>query len=804
MSDTLDLRRALVANGYSPLPNVGKACYLSGWPSVEPTEETLQLWSRRHKRFADTGIRVENGLAVIDLDINHEVIEHVARTLEEKFPTLLQGLVRYGKGAKEAWFVRTDEPFTRLHTRRWLAPGQDLERNGAQVVEIFGGASPRQFGAFGAHTRDDGGDVVVAYEWADDQSPATVALADLPELTKADFMAIVDLAETVLEQHGFTPVLRSAKGESEAHRVFDIPDDAVFECNDETRRTLAEMEAVAGMEGLRCSASWLEPGAGHSLTRCLIGLSHGGVITVWDAATGITHMPARLAPIEHEKRQADAEAIAVRLRRLAEQEDERKTRRRAKLSSEDRGVMAAAKIAQAYAYCPGRASPVIPLWSTSTDAGFTMTNFRGLMQPYCDVEVGPRGGEKKVNPVDVWMGMPDRIVVEGVQMRPDMPRPVFTDERGGRWVNTYAPQVHEGEGSIEGGVTLLEQLLPDPEERRWFTQWLAYKWLHPGVPGPAVVMVAREHGTGRGTLGELMRRLFGGAYVRTLAFDTFAGRTYQSQYNDWGANTLMVLVNESSTSDGGSVYKAKHDTYERLKEIVEPRPIVRHFVVKGEKAFYAPGFTSFLIATNNPDALPLPMNDRRFWVGANGEPRDEAFWETINEWMDGPGNIAAFVEWLEATDLSDYSPFACPPMTRGKMAMSHMSTSDLDTGFELALANIPGEVVVVEQIVGMMRQAAETYGFDYPDKWQPIVKRLVAARLYRVGVAKGQNWFPQIEGKRYAAYTTDKRLVKRWTDADAQELRSEILRSGTPAGNGSGAAQVLAGLFRQPKEGGAP
>lgn len=799
MTTTTQLRKTLLANGYTPTPNVGKACYMKGWPTVEVDDDTIEHWGKRHTRFADTGIRVENDLAVIDIDINHEVIEHVARAIEEAFPQVLSGLVRYGKGYKEAWFVRTREPFTRLHTRRWLASGADLERDGAQVVEIFGGASPRQFGAFGAHTRDDNGSVVVAYEWADDASPATVRLSDLPELSRAELLAVVDLAEQVLEAHGFTPVLRSTKGESEAHRVFDIPDDARFECNDDVLRSLAELEAVAGMEGMRCSASWLEPGAGHSLTRCLIGQSSAGVMTVWDAATGITHMPAKYAPEASDKRQADAENVAVRLKRLAELEEERKTKRRSKLNSEDRGAVAAGKIAQSFAYCASSKTPVVPLWATSTDEGFSMTNFRGLMQPYSDVEIGPRGGEKKINPVDVWMSMNERINVEGLRMRPDMPRPTYEDELGRKWVNTYAPAIHKGaeKGTPQGGLDLITQLLPDPVERRWFMQWLAFKWLNPGIPGPAVVMVARGFGSGRGTLGELVRLMFGSSYVRTLAFDTFAGRTYQSQYNDWGANALVVMVSESSTSDGGSAYKAKHDTYERLKEMVEPRPVSRHFVVKGEQSFFAPSFSSYMIFTNNPDALPLPLEDRRFWVGTNGEPREEEFWERINAWMENPDNVAAFIEWLEAVDLTGYSPFACPPMTDGKRAMSALSESEVDKGFEIALANVNGEVVAVEQIIGMMRTAAETYGFDYPDRWQALVKRKVHTSLHRVGITKGKNWFPQIEGKRYAVFALEKRNVGKWTNADAGDLHTEILRSGSPAGNGSGAAQVLAGLFKR-------
>jgi len=799
----LDMRLQLLSNGYSPLPNIAKACMVKGWPGLPMNEETIRSWSDRKngaKRFEDTGLRVENGLAVVDLDINHEVIDVVAKALEQEEPDLARALIRYGKGFKEAWFIRTDEPFTRLHTRRWLAPDADLERDGAQVVEVFGGASPRQFGAFGAHTRSPSGDIEVAYEWAE-ASPLNTPIADLPEIPKARLIELVDMIEQILEREGFTPVLRSVKGESEATRVHDLLPEHTFECNDGVVRTLGELEQAAGEEGLRCSAAWLEPGANHSLTRCIIGLTHGGALTIWDAATGVSHMSAALAPADAEKRQLDTAAVAARLRRLAEVEEERKTKRRAKLSAEDEYTMVAAKLTQTYAYCKGRQLPVVPIWASDTGEGYSMTNFRTEMLPYCGTEIGPRGGEKKINPVDIWAASHARISVEGMQLRPDAARPLFVDEHGKQWVNTYTPPIHaDAGGEMATGHRLLAQLLPDLEERRWFTQWLAHKYRNPHIPGPAVVMVAREMGTGRGTLGELLRQLFGGAYVRTLSFDTFAGRTYQSQYNDWGANSLMVLVNESSTSDGGSAYKAKHDTYERLKETIDPRPIVRHFVVKGEKAFYAPGFTSFLIATNNPDALPLPAGDRRFWVGTNGEPRDVEFWDEINAWIENPANIAAFADFLDAVDLSDYSPFAMPPMTDAKRAMTEMASSDLDRGFDAVLANMVADLITPEQIIAGMIQARDLYNYDYPDKWQAIAKRMVQTKLIRVGVPRGQNWLPMIDNKRYSVYALDARKAKQWTTADAHALRAEVLRNGSPAATGL-PGNVLTGMFRQTKQG---
>jgi hypothetical protein len=322
-----EIRLQLLANGYTPIPNVGKTTYLKNWPTIQVTPELVAQWERKHSRWKDTGIRVQDGLCVIDFDIDDkEMMDEIARHVEEAKPALSRALIRYGKGFKEAWFIRCDEPFGRIHTRRWLAPGADLDKDGTHVVEIFGGASPRQFGSFGAHTREPDSSVKIAYEWAPgavvvddvtvptDGSLLACPLNQLPEITKQDCFDIVDIAERLLEAAGWTFVVKTQKGESEATKVFDLVPEMLFETNQgEVDVTFADLRAraVAGEEGLRVSASFIEPGRGHSLTRCLVGrTSQGGDISIWDGANDTTHFAADKAPTQETTAGMDAALIA--------------------------------------------------------------------------------------------------------------------------------------------------------------------------------------------------------------------------------------------------------------------------------------------------------------------------------------------------------------------------------------------------------------------------------------------------------------------------------------------------------------
>lgn len=796
------LRLQLLANGYSPIRNRDKRCFMPGWPSVEITEAEIKSWSRKHSRDAATGLRVENGLAVIDIDIDDQVIvDQLANRILDICPQLEREdvplLVRKGKGFKEAWFVRTTEMFSRIHSRAWLRPGA-MPDDPSHRVEVFGGAVARQFGAFGPHTVGDDGLVAIRYSWTG-ASPADTPQSELPALTKAQFFAICDAAEELLAAAGWSLVEKSTKGENDVDRVYDLTEEMSFDINTGERVSLQRLRELAlgqpdGAPAIRCSAAFVEGPSAKRTDRCIVSVTRAGHLAIWESSSGVTHCEVAARPRDFE----------IELNRVAERLKEVDIRRRNKITSADTAVVAAAKLIATYAYCPKQRDCVVPLWATSIGDGYTLPAMRFQMMPNCDEEVGPKGGRVKINPIDIWLSSEQRVSVEGLRMRPDQPRPVF-EERGKRWVNCYAPPDHGDAtgGSAALGIDFMEQIVPDPAERAWWLQWLAFKYRYPHIPGPAVVLVAHgRFGTGRGTLADLMKRMFGSNYVREMAYAMVAGRTYQSQYTDWAADKLMIVVSESAeTEAGGSTYSTKQNTYEHLKSIIEPNMVERTYISKTGSAFTGMACASYIIATNHIDALPIPDGDRRFGVLGSGEPRDAAYWEELRRWMEDDRNIAAFVAWLMTIDLSTYSPYVAPPMTESKRAMVDGSKSDLDRAIETAIANMPFEVMVVEQVIAMIRQGQQVYGYELPDRWQSIARRLITTKLFRVGVPDGKNWQVRIENRKYAVFAKTRQGTISWKTSD--RLREEILKNGSPSSTGL-PGNVLAGMFRPSSSGKSP
>ena len=198
-------------------------------------------------------------------------------------------------------------------------------------------------------------------------------------------------------------------------------------------------------------------------------------------------------------------------------------------------------------------------------------------------------------------------------------------------------------------------------------------------------------------------------------------------------------------------------------------------------------FTTYIIANIHEVALPIPDDDRRFFVASNGEPQDEAFWQEIRDWMDAPANVAAFYNWLaEVVDISDFNPFAPPPRTSAKDAMVEAAQSDLDRALTEALDGLNSKVLVLEQLVPMVERVARENGYDLPqapgDKRTVTIKRAAQKLLYRVGERGSANERLMIEGKRYYVWATTQRDATLYSNGDQELLRRDVLRNGHPPG----------------------
>ena len=321
----------------------------------------------------------------------------------------------------------------------------------------------------------------------------------------------------------------------------------------------------------------------------------------------------------------------------------------------------------------------------------TIASLRGFMQPYTIVEEGPRGGLKKTSVVDVWMMHPQRAQIDKVQTRPDRPRPTFTED-GLTVYNRYWPPAHPTSGGeIETFKTFFAGLVPEEAEREWFWNYLAHKARKPWVPMVAVIMVAEKFGSGRGTLFEILERLFGEDYVIPCEFGELTGKAPGARFNDRLANALIATVNEADDEDG-HLQTWRRLTYEALKNAIEPSPTARRrFEAKNQHAYAQRSARSTIIATNHRDVVKLPRDDRRFCVITCGEEMTAAETTEIRAWMAIPENIGALHRALletPAASLDLFNPYGRPPPFAGRLEMIGMAKSRIEDAYEAAMAHI--------------------------------------------------------------------------------------------------------------------
>lgn len=782
MNETTKLRLKLLANGWTPLRNVDKATYMKGWPDLDVTAEEIASWDRIG-RDAATGIRVENGLAVVDVDVDDaDVVADIMDAMMDIVPALesadVPWLQRHSGRDKVAWFFRTDEPFGKLKTAVFVPPGYKPDDADAPTgfVEVFGGGSARQFGAFGPHSHE-GRKVVREYGWHD-RSPLDTKLDELPVITKAQFVELSHRAAEILKARGWSIQPLTRFSDHAGGRVFDLPDDGVFHCIDGVSRSLTELQAAAGgREPLRCSMSWKEGAQAKNRTRALVGLTKGGLVFVHDTMDAVTHLPASEKPTTEAQDVARVTTEEVVTALADKMKEKQVSPGRLKIKAADDYDAALAKAVQLYAYRPSAHAAVVPIWHEATggDGAMTVANFRLLLSRHSKEELGPRGGVKVISVVDGWMKSDRLVTVAGVRMMPGKDRPLFTED-GAVYINRYRPPDHSALGGDERRcVELVARLLPDETERGWLLDRLAHKLAHPELPGPATVFVAhRAHGTGRGTFFRLLRGLIGGRYHSELSFSDFMGRTYQSQYNDWAGSALIACINESSEAEQGSRYGNRRSAYEHLKEVVEPRPHEVSVKQKGDQNYVTISTTSFFIATNHADALPIPEGDRRIAVLTNGLPLSVEEADYFNSAVDNPLEVSAFYRWLLKRGWGSFKPFAEPPLFAAKIAMIDLGMSEIDEAWASALELLP-EVFTAEAVRKAVLASAHASGAELPASAKEVVKQLARKELFRVGWRDGKNWQVYEGQRKHSVYCKTAEAARRWTAAAYEELKATVL-----------------------------
>lgn len=292
-------------------------------------------------------------------------------------------------------------------------------------------------------------------------------------------------------------------------------------------------------------------------------------------------------------------------------------------------------------------------------------------------------------------------------------------------VNTWVPpRWPETDETPTAFLEHVEFILPDKAERELFLDWLAWKFQHPGMRSYSVLMVAPTgaQGLGRSMIGDFISAAIGS--VNTVDLDKLIGN---GSFNDYLFDCTFLVVEEAKDVAHEDFWRG----YEKLKERLDNRANQEWRNTKYGKARFDTKWFNAMVFSNHADALAIPPEDRRFLVLTNPDARrDKDYYQRIHDALRGdePGKLYWY---LMRRNVAGYD-HVYPPMTKAKEMMQDMAAAPSDEIGNLALADLPGDLITLAQIKIRVRAAAKEVGLSKVEQAPDGVARRLFKKYQRL------------------------------------------------------------------------
>ena len=160
----------------------------------------------------------------------------------------------------------------------------------------------------------------------------------------------------------------------------------------------------------------------------------------------------------------------------------------------------------------------------------------------------------------------------------------------------------EGKEAIETVKKHIKFICTTDEDTDIFLQWMAFQIQHPGKRMLWSPVIQSIQGVGKSFFGELLRACLGDRNVGTVS-----PTQVTSDFNGWATNVVVNVLEELRVKGHN-----RHEATNALKPLITDRMI--QINEKGVKPYMTYNTANYICFTNYKDALPLGMDDRRWWV----------------------------------------------------------------------------------------------------------------------------------------------------------------------------------------------
>lgn len=225
----------------------------------------------------------------------------------------------------------------------------------------------------------------------------------------------------------------------------------------------------------------------------------------------------------------------------------------------------------------------------------------GLLANHSVIEYQPAAnGTLKRTEVRVpveWLKWASRLDVQKVTYEPGKPQ-ITKDNAYNTWPGWGC---EPSPGDVGPWQSLLAFLFGDDTESiKWFEQWCAYPFQHPGTKlFTSAVLWGPETGTGKSLIGYTL----GGIYGEN--FTEIGNTELHASFNEWAINKQFILGDEISGTD-------KRQEADKLKALITQQSL--RINMKNLPTYTVPDCINFYFTSNHPDAFFLDDQDRRFFI----------------------------------------------------------------------------------------------------------------------------------------------------------------------------------------------
>jgi len=269
----------------------------------------------------------------------------------------------------------------------------------------------------------------------------------------------------------------------------------------------------------------------------------------------------------------------------------------------------------------------------------------------------------------------------------------------------------------------LAYLVPEPDERKRFEQWLGHILQHPGrLPQTAYLMWTDQTGIGRNWLSAVLARVLRGYGAIGVKINVAVD---DKSFNGRLSRKLIATVDEakSGMADGARFQRAetlKSNINEEFREIKNKYGLewTEHNCMR------------WLFFSNHADALPFDRTDRRIIVIENPNVRQsQEYYKQIYDALENVGFISAIFAHLIDLSLEGFEAGSHAPMNRAKETSLGEMESPITKALREFCSDVPNDqiytVTAIKQILN------NEYGITNIESLNP---RVIGTTLKEAGI----------------------------------------------------------------------